>query len=351
MHAQITETISIRALSRLGAALLIAVASVLAPSKALGEVYGIKVDSTVDNFLVLDDNGAVVSVHTLEYAAPIKDADAGAGLAMAPDGMLYTILDDITTSDSTCDGSTNRVLARIDPNSMPFTAELVSCLTDDYYSYLNFDSAGRLLIMGGRGGYVENEIFSYGFANDQLTQIDIVPGLFTEPAGPNWVWDDGPVTNNHVGGFWYSASRESLDEYEEPYLGYWAVRDPFGNFTRVDWANAEVPGGDNHIEPYGVIYQPQYDAFLVAGDDIAMRISLTGEATLTCETDCTPDYTRGLASRELAQFTFAGLGSSWNGGANIFHVSQVPALPPLVLLIAGLLTVLLAGFRLSTPRR
>ena len=339
-----------RTLMALGHAIWIIALGAWLPAKSYAVVYGIDVYITGE-FYVLDDDGGLVSMHTLELAPPLTDAGGGAGLAMGPDGLLYTILDGISTSDSTCDGSRGRVLAKIDPNTMPFTAELVSCLTDDYYSSLNFDSAGRLLIMGGRDCCVENEIFSYDFANDQLTQIDIVPGLFTEPAGPNRVWDDGPVTNNHVGNLWYSAWRESLDS-GEPYLGYWVVRDPFGNFTRIDWANAEVPGGDDHIEPYGVTYQPQYDAFLVAGDDIAMRISPTGQATLTCETDCTPDYTRGLASRELAAYTFGSLGPSWNGGRNVFHVATpVPASPPLVLLIAGLLTVLLAGFRLSTPRR
>lgn len=341
----------------LGHALWIIALGAWLPAKSYAVVYGIDVYNTGE-FYVLDDDGGLVSVHTLELAPPLTDADGGAGLAMGPDGLLYTILDDISTSDSTCDGSTDRVLAKIDPNTMPFTAELVSCLTDDYYSYLNFDSAGRLLLMGGQGGYVEQEIFSYDFANDQLTQIVYVPALETDPPPPDCFvsLDDGPVTNNHVGGFWYSAWRDqvSCPGSTAGYKGYWVVRDPSGNFTRVDWANAERPDLESgtNIEPYGVIYQPQYDAFLVAGDDIAMRISPTGEATLTCETDCTPDYTRGLASRELAAYTFAGLGPSWNGGRNVFHVATpVPALPPLVLLIAGLLTVLLAGFRLSTPRR
>ena len=319
--------------------LSIVLMAAIAPTVAIADIYAVESYEYGfdDELFILDDNGNELTSHDLTYNPPILSTDGGQGLALAPNGLLYMLANDLDTEDDDC----VRGLVTIDPST--YEVDFVSCLDGEYYNALTFDTEGRLYVKGGSADY-DGEVFEYNFVEDSLTEV-------TE-LGVHEGADHEPYNLGFAAGSLYYAlvDHRSAPDVDEVYFERYNLST--GVNTRIDWTGMDVEESNGHpvLEHiYGMVFQPSKGAFLLLGDDVkGWRVTLSGEASASCE-DCGTEYFRGMASVETAEYTFKNL-RSWLGEPNLFYVPShpVPSLPPLVMLLATLATALIGLTRLRS---
>lgn len=313
----------------------------IAPRVAIADIYAVKSYEYGfdDDIFILDDDGNEVAFHDLTYNPPILSTDGGQGLALAPNGLLYMLANDLDTQDDSC----ARGLVTIDPAT--YEVDFVSCLDGEYYNALTFDTEGRLYVKGGSDDY-DGEVFEYNFVEDSLTEV-------TE-LGVHEGYDHEPFNLGFAAGSLYYALVDHRSDPDVDEVYYERYNLSTGVNTRIDWSDMDVETtysiGDPVLEHiYGMVYQPSRDAFLLLGDaEKGWRVTLSGEASPSCDACGTEEF-RGLASVEVAQYTFGSL-ISWQGAPALFYVPTVPvpSLPPIIMLLATLSTALIGLTRIRS---